>query len=134
MSETLPRQDVVDRDIERELVRLDRLADTLDSRFRIPGTPIRFGLDTLVGLVPGIGDTLVAAPSAWMIWRGHKMGVRRHRLAQMAANTGIDYVIGSIPLVGDIFDLGFKANLRNMAILRKELTGRTAAARAREAA
>jgi hypothetical protein len=61
--------------IEQELARLDHLARMLDSRFRLPGTSIRFGLDSLIGLVPGIGDTLVAAPSVWMIWRGHVMGV-----------------------------------------------------------
>lgn len=107
--------------IEQELARLDRLATLLDSRFRLPGTSIRFGLDSLVGLVPGVGDTLVAAPSVWMIWRGHAMGVSRWHLTRMAANLGIDYVIGAIPLIGDIFDVGFKANLRNLAILREGL-------------
>ncbi|MBC7281998.1 DUF4112 domain-containing protein [Hoeflea sp.] len=107
--------------IERELAQLDRLAKALDSRFRLPGTPIRFGLDTLVGLIPGIGDTLMAAPSAWIIWRAYRMGIRRRHLTRMLANSGLDYVIGSIPVIGDIFDVGFKANLRNIAILREEL-------------
>ncbi|SOE18953.1 uncharacterized protein DUF4112 [Hoeflea halophila] len=110
--------------IDQELARLDRLATLLDSRFRLPGTSIRFGLDSIVGLVPGIGDTLVAAPSAWMIWRGHAMGVSKWHLTRMAANLGIDYVIGAIPLVGDLFDIGFKANLRNLAILREGLDAR----------
>ncbi|MEQ8305404.1 MAG: DUF4112 domain-containing protein [Hoeflea sp.] len=109
-------------EIEAELARLERLANLLDARFRLPGTPIRFGIDGIAGLVPGIGDTLTAAPSAWMIWRGHKLGVRRRMLARMIANSGLDYLIGLIPLVGDIFDVGFKANLRNAAILRDELT------------
>lgn len=112
-----------DHDLDRELARIDRLAEALDARFSVPGTPIRFGWDTLIGLVPGIGDTLVAAPSAWMIWRGHKLGVRKRRLAHMALNTGADFVIGSIPVVGDLFDIGFKANLRNARILRRELSG-----------
>ncbi|MBV1724214.1 MAG: DUF4112 domain-containing protein [Hoeflea sp.] len=93
----------------------------LDSRFRLPGTTIRFGFDSIIGLVPGIGDTLMAAPSAWIIWRGHKMGLGKRHLARMIANTGIDYVIGSVPVIGDIFDVGFKANLRNLSILREEL-------------
>ncbi|MEM5471763.1 DUF4112 domain-containing protein [Hoeflea sp. AS60] len=121
MTDTTPtfEQDIIV--IEQELVRLDRLARTLDSRFVLPGTSIRFGLDTIVGLIPGIGDTLMAAPSAWMIWRGHKMGVSKWHLARMAGNTGLDYVIGAIPIIGDIFDVGFKANLRNVAILREQL-------------
>jgi hypothetical protein len=129
MSDTAPTLDQDTIVIERELARLDRLARTLDSRFLLPGTSIRFGLDTLVGLIPGIGDTLVAVPSAWMIWRGHKMGVGKWHLARMAANTGVDYVIGAIPLIGDIFDVGFKANLRNMAILREQLEGKNLAQR-----
>jgi hypothetical protein len=112
--------------IEQELARLDHLARMLDSRFRLPGTSIRFGLDSLIGLVPGIGDTLVAAPSIWMIWRGHVMGIGKMPIAHMAANVGIDYVIGAIPLLGDVFDVSFKANLRNMAILRKAVDSRYA--------
>ena len=124
MTDTTPTfdQDIIV--IEQELVRLDRLARTLDSRFLLPGTSIRFGLDTIVGLIPGIGDTLMAAPSAWMIWRGHKMGVNKWHLARMARNTGLDYVIGAIPIIGDIFDVGFKANLRNVAILHEQLSAR----------
>ncbi|MEQ8481096.1 MAG: DUF4112 domain-containing protein [Hoeflea sp.] len=111
-------------EIDTELARLERLASLLDARFRLPGTSIRFGIDGIAGLIPGIGDTLTAAPSAWMIWRGHKLGVRRRMLVRMIANSGIDYLIGLVPLVGDIFDVGFKANLRNAAILRDELTAR----------
>lgn len=115
--------------IAQELDRLDRLARTLDSRFRLPGTPIRFGLDTIVGLVPGIGDTLVAAPSAWIIWRGHRMGIGKRRIARMVANSAADYVIGLVPVIGDLFDIGFKANLRNVAILREHLDARQQAHR-----
>ena len=127
MSEATPTLDHELISIERELAGLDRLARTLDSRYRLPGTSIRLGLDTIVGLIPGIGDTLTAAPSAWIIWRGYKMGVRRRHLARMIGNTGIDYVIGSIPVIGDIFDIGFKANLRNIAILREQLGARQTA-------
>lgn len=110
--------------IERELENLSRLARTLDSRFRLPGTSIRFGLDTIVGLVPGIGDTLVAAPSAWIIWRGHRMGIGKRHIARMVANSAADYVIGLVPVIGDLFDVGFKANLRNVAILQEQLGAR----------
>lgn len=127
MSDATPTLDQDIILIDRELAQLDRLAKTLDSRFRLPGTSIRFGFDTVVGLIPGIGDTLTAAPSAWIIWRGHKMGIGKRHLARMIANTGVDYVIGSIPVIGDIFDIGFKANLRNLSILREELGARKSA-------
>ena len=110
--------------IERELESLNRLARMLDSRFRLPGTSIRFGLDTVIGLVPGIGDTLVAAPSAWIIWRGHRMGIGKRHIARMVANSASDYVIGLVPVIGDLFDVGFKANLRNVAILHAHLDAR----------
>ncbi len=106
---------------EAELARLDRLAVLLDSRFSLLG--FRFGLDSVIGLVPGIGDTVMLAPSAWMIWKAHRLGAPKSKLARMAANTGIDYVVGAIPLIGDLIDFGFKANLRNAAILREHLEG-----------
>ena len=110
----------LDRERRNELERLAHLARTLDSRFRIPGTDFRIGLDGLIGLIPGIGDTLAALPSAYLIVRGHQLGARRSTLGRMALNTGIDYVIGTIPLVGDIFDIGFKGNLRNIDLLRAD--------------
>ncbi len=102
-----------------ELERIERLAHLLDARFKVFG--FRFGYDSLLGLVPGIGDTISLAPSAWMVWRAQQLGLPRGKIARMAANTGFDYVIGSIPLLGDIVDFGFKANLRNAAILREHL-------------
>jgi hypothetical protein len=104
----------------RELERLERLGRALDARWRIPGTRFRVGLDGLIGLIPGIGDTLAAIPSAYMILRGWQLGARRRTLARMALNTGVDYVIGTIPLVGDLFDFGFKGNLRNIRLLRED--------------
>jgi hypothetical protein len=109
--------------LRAEIARLDRLADLLDSRFRIPGTKIRFGLDGLIGLVPGIGDTLTLLPSAWLVWRAWQMGLPRRDIARMAANTGVDYAVGLVPILGDIFDVAFKGNRRNIAILRAALGG-----------
>jgi hypothetical protein len=110
------------RDDERvhELERLAWLGRQLDTRWRLPGTSIRIGADGLVGLIPGIGDTLAALPSAYMIVRGWQLGARRRTVAKMAVNTGVDYVLGTIPLVGDIFDIGFKGNLRNIRLLEDE--------------
>lgn len=108
-------------DYHAELARLERLAVLLDSRFHIPGTGLRFGLDGLLGLVPVVGDTLILLPSAWLVWRGWQLGVPRRHLIRMAANTGIDYAVGLVPIAGDLFDVAFKANLRNARLLRNAL-------------
>lgn len=109
-----------------DLARVERLAILLDARYRIPGSRIRFGLDSVLGLIPGIGDTLALAPSAWMVWKAWEHGLGGSRIARMSLNCGIDYVVGAIPLLGDLFDVAFKANLRNAAILREGLAPRTA--------
>lgn len=104
---------------EQRMARLERLANKLDSRFSVLG--IRFGYDSILGLIPGIGDVATAVPGAWIVFEGHRMGARPSVLARMAANTGVDFFIGTIPVVGDLFDVGFKANRRNIALLRREL-------------
>jgi hypothetical protein len=108
----------------RELARLDTLARLLDAQFRIPLINFPFGYDALLGLVPGVGDAIAAAPSAWLIYRAHRLGMPRRTLVRMAANTGIDFALGSVPFAGNLFDLVFKANLRNMALLRQHLERR----------
>jgi len=110
----------LERERQIELDRLGRLARTLDARYRIPLTPFRIGADGLIGLIPGVGDTLAALPSAYMILRGWQLGARRRTVGRMAVNTGIDYVIGTVPIVGDLFDIGFKGNLRNIRLLERE--------------
>ena len=102
-----------------ELDRLEKLAHKMDTLFRIPLTSIRVGLDSLVGLLPGIGDTAALAPAAYIVYRAHQMGAPRSLLGRMGANVCIDWLVGSIPLVGDLFDVGFKANRRNVALLRR---------------
>lgn len=119
---TYPSSPTLDRDLR--LARLETLADTLDSRYRIPGTQVRFGWDTILGLVPGVGDLATTGPAAWMMLEGYRMGARKRTLARMGVNAGIDLAVGSIPLVGDLFDLGFKANRRNLSILRRDLSAR----------
>lgn len=106
-------------DTQREIEHLDRLARRMDSAFRLPGTGIRLGWDSILGLVPGIGDTLAIAPGLYMIGKARGLGAPGHVLARMALNSGIDFVIGSIPLIGDIFDIGFKSHRRNVALLRR---------------
>jgi len=101
------------------LARLDRLADQLDARFRLFG--IRFGWDSILGLIPGVGDVATAAAGVYIITEAARMGARRRTLARMGLNTGTDFVIGGVPLLGDIFDVAFKANRRNIALLKREM-------------
>ncbi|MBT9383835.1 DUF4112 domain-containing protein [Pseudooceanicola sp. CBS1P-1] len=105
------------------LQRLERLARGLDAAFRLPGTRIRFGWDGLVGLVPWLGDTLTLLPTLWIVIRAWEMGIRKRVLVQMAGNIMLDWLLGMVPVLGDIFDIGWKANLRNVALMRRELEG-----------
>ncbi|WP_282063845.1 DUF4112 domain-containing protein [Roseobacter litoralis] len=104
-----------------EFDRLDRLSSLLDSRFRLPGTPIRFGWDSLLGLIPVAGDLATLGPSVYIIYKGYRLGARKRTILRMTANTGLDFVVGAVPILGDVFDLTFKANNRNFALLRNEL-------------
>ncbi|PJJ87361.1 uncharacterized protein DUF4112 [Brevirhabdus pacifica] len=104
-----------------KLERLEKLAGTMDSFMRIPGTGIRLGLDSLLGLIPGVGDAAALGPAGYIVYSAHQMGAPKSALAKMTVNIGIDALIGSIPLIGDIFDVGWKANRRNVALLRKHL-------------
>ena len=111
---------VQDPELNRRLARLERIASTLDARFRLPGTQLRFGWDSIVGLVPGIGDLVTSVPAAYMIYEGARMGARKRTIARMTANSAIDLVVGGIPLLGDAFDLLFKSHKRNAALLTQE--------------
>lgn len=103
-----------DADRRRRLARLQTVAYWLDDRFRLPGTNIRIGLDGLAGLVPGVGDTATTAVAGWIILEAWRLGMPRRDLVAMAGNVGVDWAIGLVPLVGDVFDVGFKANRRNI--------------------
>ncbi|PZX17496.1 uncharacterized protein DUF4112 [Palleronia aestuarii] len=103
------------------LERLERLASRLDSAFRIPGTKIRFGYDPILGLLPGVGDVAALVPGVYIINESRKLGVPTHLLIKQGVNMGIDTLVGSIPLLGSVFDVGFRANRRNVALLRKHL-------------
>ena len=110
---------------DSRIERLQRLARLLDSQFEVPGTGIRVGLDGLLGLIPGIGDTAAALLSLYIVVEGHRMGLPKHVLARMLGNVATDYVVGSIPLLGDIFDIAFKANRRNLDLMMRHLADKT---------
>jgi hypothetical protein len=103
----------------RELVPLVRLARLMDSQFVIPGTRMRFGLDGIIGLIPGVGDLSTFLVSGYMIVLMAQKGASGFVLARMVLNVLIDAIIGSIPLLGDLFDFGFKANTRNVRLMQE---------------
>lgn len=111
-------------EIELSIVRLDALARVMDSAFQIPGTNIRMGVDALLGLLPVVGDAISATISSYLIWEAKQMGVSKFVLARMAGNVAIDTVIGAVPFAGDIFDIAYKANMKNIALLKKHVDSR----------
>jgi len=102
---------------------LETLSRYLDGLFRVPGTEWRFGLDALIGLIPNIGDTLTFLPALYIMFAGVRYGVPKITLLRMAVNLAIDYLVGSIPFVGDAFDFVWKANDRNLNLIRKRAAG-----------
>jgi hypothetical protein len=101
--------------------RLETLASLLDSRWRVPGTGIRFGADAIMSLLPGVGPVVSTAVSAYLIWEARRLGVSSGTLLRMVGNVGLDTLISSVPLAGSIGDVFFRANTRNMALLRRHL-------------
>lgn len=98
---------------------LRRYAVLLDSQFRVPGTNIRFGLDAIVGLIPGLGDISTPVFAALLLMQGVRMRLPAVVQARMVLNAAIDMLVGFVPIVGDLVDIGFKANLRNLALLER---------------
>jgi hypothetical protein len=110
-----------DLSVQQSLERLEALAKLLDSAFLVPGTNIRMGLDGIIGLVPVVGDLISGAVSSYLIWEARRLGASRWVLGRMATNTLIDTAVGAIPLAGDAFDVVFRVNIRNIALLRRHL-------------
>lgn len=103
---------------------IEKLADWLDTRFRIPGLGWRFGLDSVIGLVPGVGDGVTALLGLYILGRAHQLGASKWLLARMGWNVLVDSLLGAIPLVGDLFDLANKSNTRNIRLLLRDLERR----------
>ena len=107
------------------IARIDALATLLDSAFVIPGTKIRLGLDSLIGLVPGIGDVITTLMALYIVREARALGAPRLVIARMLLNVAVDSGFGVIPVVGDMFDAMFRANRRNIALLRQHLARQT---------
>ncbi len=109
------------------LARIKRLAWLVDAAFVLPGTRFRFGLNSVVGLVPGVGDTVLGLISLYIVREAAALGVPRHLVMRMIGNVAVEVVGGSIPVLGDMFDVALKANLRNIRILEDHLRATGAA-------
>jgi hypothetical protein len=103
------------------IARITALAKFLDSAFVIPGTNKRFGMDSVIGLVPGVGDAISAALASYIIWEARQLGLPRWKIARMISNVAIDTAIGAVPFAGDVFDVFFKANQRNLRIIHDHI-------------
>ncbi|WP_417380246.1 DUF4112 domain-containing protein [Gimesia sp.] len=123
----LPTSDSVYR-AERadRFARFERLTHFLDDALKVPGTNMRIGWDTLIGIVPGLGDVISTALSGYLIYQAKQLGASRWVLTRMAGNVGLDFLIGAVPIVGDVFDAFFKSNRRNSKLLKKHLDRRNA--------
>jgi hypothetical protein len=117
MSARRSRRDPVE--IEKSL---DQLSNLMDGVFRIPGIGWRFGLDAIVGLIPGIGDTATTLVSFYILAAAVRYRVPKVTLLRMATNIGIDYLLGAVPFVGDLFDAFWKSNQMNVALLKERAT------------
>ena len=109
---------------EAALARLDALARLFDTAFVIPGTNVRFGVEAVLRLVPGFGDAAASALSCWLLYEAHRLGVPPAIFARMLLNVAIEGIVGAVPIAGDAFDVAFRANRRNVRILRDWFDGR----------
>jgi hypothetical protein len=104
---------------EQRLARLDAIAKLLDIAFVVPGTNIRYGIDGIIGLIPVVGDIIATALSLWLVREARALGAPWHITARMLGNVAIQGVVGAVPVAGDAFDVMFRANIRNVRMLRR---------------
>jgi len=113
---------------QQRLAALRRMSRLLDSAYQVPGTSYRFGLDPILGLVPGLGDLISPLFTIALLWQGHDLSLPRVVQLRMLFNVAIDTVVGMVPLAGDLFDFAWKANDMNMALLERHAVEQRAAA------
>lgn len=101
--------------------RIEAVEGFMERLFTVPGINRPVGLDSIVGLIPVVGDITTAAIGAWLVWEARNLGMPKWQLARMAGNVGVDTAIGAIPFVGDIFDFAFRSNSRNLRIIKRHL-------------
>jgi hypothetical protein len=106
------------------LDRIDRLATLLDTAFIVPGTNVRFGAESLLRLIPGIGDAVASALSCLLLFEAYRLGVPWLLFARMIANVLLEGTVGAVPVAGDAFDVFFRTNRRNVALLRRHFAGK----------
>ena len=109
-----------DIDVAATVKRLRWLANFLDTAVRLPGG-FRFGADTIIGLAPGVGDLATAGIACYFVYEGKRLGLPKRALAAMAGNVALDLILGVTPILGDLADTWFKANVRNLAIIEKHV-------------
>lgn len=129
-ADDIPDLDSYEDEYTRHLQEIDRIAHLLDARYTLPGTKIRFGWDGLIGLLPVVGDTLTVLPQLYLLYK-----VRRLRLGwvvgiRMLLNILIDWAVGSVPFLGDLFDVAFKCNLRNAELAAEAIRKKRSASQA----
>lgn len=117
VSDTLP----LGRDPASVRRRVETMERLLERMFVVPGINRPVGLDTLLGLVPVVGDAVGAALGAWMVWEARNLGLSKFKLARMAGNVGLDAALGLVPFVGDVADFLFRSNTRNLKMLKRHL-------------
>jgi uncharacterized protein DUF4112 len=109
---------------EESVARIEALAKLMDGAFVVPGTNIRLGLDAIIGLVPVAGDLIGGLISSYLIWEARRLGAPKWLIARMVTNVLLDTAVGAVPVLGDAFDVMFRANMKNMALLRKHMAKR----------
>lgn len=119
--EAIASQLPIGRDPASVRRRLEAMEGVLERIFVIPGIDRPVGLDSIVGLIPVVGDVVTASMGAWLVWEARNLGMSKFQLVRMAGNVGVDAAIGAIPLVGDLFDFAFRSNTRNLRILKRYL-------------
>jgi hypothetical protein len=105
-------------DVRRRMEAMERL---LERSFTVPGTRIPVGLDSLIGLVPVVGDAVAAALGAYLLWEARNLGVPKWKLWRMAGNIAFDTALGAVPVAGDLFDFAFRSNSRNLRLVKRHL-------------